>query len=215
MDDKTKLQIALDAINNDQLEVTPAALVALKNDDIHNFVVASTPGGIEAQEAGGQADFVESQTLPIDCPKEQLETLGFVFGDTVDELFVNVKFPEGWTVRPTDHSMWSELLDQHQNVRAAIFYKAAFYDRSAHMRLGRAILVEQNYDAKDGIQFFVTYNRNKNLFSTEIVQDVEKDSKEYWAEEDRMRNVAIDWMNKNYPDNDNPLAYWEPKQDVK
>jgi len=43
-----------------------AALRALAEGDDENFVVAATPGGIEAQEAQGQRDFVASDTLPLD-----------------------------------------------------------------------------------------------------------------------------------------------------
>lgn len=208
MDNETKLQIALDAIIDDQLEVTPAALGALVDGDLENFVTASTPGGIEAQEAAGQADFVQSQTLPIDCPQEQLETLGFMFEDAADDIFVNVKFPQGWHIEPTDHSMWSELVDPSGNVRAGIFYKAAFYDRHADMRLNRAIKIDQEYEIKNIIQYFVKKGE-EILFATEIVRDIEPYSDEYWAEEKRLEKIAKDWMEKNYPDHDNVLAYWD------
>ena len=57
--------------------------------------------------------------------------MGVVYGEDVDDLFVNVTLPPSWQVNPTDHSMWSELVDSDGVVRAQIFYKAAFYDRSA------------------------------------------------------------------------------------
>jgi len=188
--------------------LTPAALAALATADIENFVVAATPGGIEAQEAAGQAYFVQSQTLPIDCPQEQLETLGFVFEDAADDIFVNVRFPQGWHVEPTDHSMWSDLIDPRGNVRAGIFYKAAFYDRRAQMHLGKAIAVVQEYDVKGIIQYFVKKG-DEVLFATEIVRDIEQYSDDYWVEEKRLKNIAKDWMEKNYPDHNNVLAYWD------
>ncbi len=122
-----------------QQGVTSAALAAAARGDIDNFMVATVPGGIEAQEAQGQRDFVASATLPIEmlhgCTRRKLEEMGIKFGDHVDALFVNVTLPNGWEVRPTDHSMWSELFDADGSVRARIFYKAAFYDRSAHIFL--------------------------------------------------------------------------------
>lgn len=102
---------------------------------IENFMAASTPGGIEKQEAQGQKDFVISTHLPIDCPRQKLEKLGFEFGEKVDDIFVEVKMPKGWKKLATEHSMWSELIDDKGKVRASIFYKAAFYDRSAFLRL--------------------------------------------------------------------------------
>lgn len=116
----------------------PAALRALLNGDLENFEVASTPGGIEKQEAQGQKDFVASESLPRLCPRQDLEKLGFVFGENIDGdsgLFVQVKMPKGWKKRATEHSMWSELIDDKGEARASIFYKAAFYDRSAFLRL--------------------------------------------------------------------------------
>ena len=192
----------------DEMNITPAALMAALEGDIENFFVAATPGGIEAQEAKGQEDFVESQTLPIDCPKEQLEMLGFVFKDAVDDIFVNVVFPEGWTIVPTNHSMWSDLVDPKQNKRGSIFYKAAFYDRRAHLHLNRAITLTQNYDLKEALQFLVMRGE-EILFPTDIVRGLKQYSDEYWAEEKRLKKVAEDWMLKNYPNSDNVMLYWD------
>lgn len=125
------------------MKITPAALVALvsglenEKDGLENFRAAVTPGGIERQEAEGQRIFVASEVLPIDCPQSELEALGFKFGEPVDDLFVAVQFPDGWKKKATDHSMWSELIDPEGKVRASIFYKAAFYDRKAHMSLDK------------------------------------------------------------------------------
>lgn len=114
----------------------PAAVSAAARGDMDNFMVAATPGGIEAQEAMGQAALAGTKdALPKDCPQKDLEALGFVFGEPIDDLFINATFPAGWRKKATDHSMWSELLDETGKKRGAIFYKAAFYDRRAFMRL--------------------------------------------------------------------------------
>src|SRR5436309_1902280 len=95
-------------------KITPAALSALMKGDLENFEVASTPGGIELQEAAGQAALVGTRdVLPIDCPQAELEKLGFVFGEPVDDLFVNVTLPTGWSKKATDHSMWTDLIDDN------------------------------------------------------------------------------------------------------
>ncbi len=192
----------------DEMKITPARLIAARDVDMKNFIAAATPGGIEAQEAQGQEDFVESQTLPIDCPKEQLEMLGFVFQDPADDIFVNVVFPEGWSVVPTEHSMWSDLVDPKQNKRGGIFYKAAFYDRSAQLHLNRAVTLTRNYELKEALQFLVMHGEEV-LFPTDIVRGLEQYSDEYWVEEKRLKKVAEDWMSKNYPNSDNVMLYWE------
>lgn len=112
--------------------------MAAMQGDWENAQTASTPDGIEAQEAQGQQDFVKSEVLPRRCnfcTRNQLEALGIVFGKEVDDLFIEAVLPAGWKKVPTEHSMWSELLDAQGKKRASIFYKAAFYDRDAFISL--------------------------------------------------------------------------------
>lgn len=69
--------------------ITPAALKALAEGDTDNFLVASTSGGIEAQEKAGQLALVNSHNLPKemdDKTKAALEGYGVVFGDDKDFL---------------------------------------------------------------------------------------------------------------------------------
>ncbi len=57
--------------------------------------------------------------------------MGIEFLQEADDLFVFAILPDGWKKQATDHDMHSELIDDKGVVRARIFYKAAFYDRSA------------------------------------------------------------------------------------
>lgn len=95
-----------------------------------------TPGGIEAQEARGQADMIASQRFPVDikgATRDDLTALGFVFLGPVlgDDLFQLAVMPAGWEIVATDHSMWSKIINGEGVECGTIFYKAAFYDRSA------------------------------------------------------------------------------------
>jgi hypothetical protein len=98
-------------------------------------------GYIESMEAAGQQQLVHSDRLPTqvhdDGKDKPYKKLGFTFGkpDPSDPLFRAATLPEGWRREGSDHSMWSYLVDQHGRRRVSIFYKAAFYDRSAFMRL--------------------------------------------------------------------------------
>lgn len=101
-----------------------------------------TPGFssyIEQQEAQGQRELVESQDLPVDTKgtDQDFVNLGFVFGEPhkYDPLFRPATLPEGWRREGSDHSMGSYIVDDRGRKRVSIFYKAAFYDRSAHMYL--------------------------------------------------------------------------------
>lgn len=99
-------------------------------------------GGAESfilgQEARGQRQLVHSDRLPSDVrgDRAQWEALGFTFGepDPDDPMFMPATLPDGWVKRPTDHSMWSVIADNLGRERVEVFYKAAFYDRSAFMR---------------------------------------------------------------------------------
>jgi len=107
-----------------------AALVA-------SAMAIGTDATIEAMEADGQRQLVASELLPTDCNTAAFEAAGFTFGDPVpdDDLFRAATLPPGWTRHATDHPMWSHIRDEHGRHRAAVFYKAAFYDRRAFMRL--------------------------------------------------------------------------------
>lgn len=95
-------------------------------------------GGVEAQEKRGQQELLQATTLPTDVSnKEKFLELGFKFGQPLEEdrLFCEATLPEGWTREGTEHSMWTTINDERGIPRVAIFYKAAFYDRAAFMRL--------------------------------------------------------------------------------
>jgi hypothetical protein len=102
------------------------------------YVTGDADTFIAGQERAGQAQFVNSDRLPTDRGDDQpWLDLGFTFGepDPDDPMFCPATLPPGWTRKGSDHAMWSHLLDEHGRQRVAIFYKAAFYDRKAHMRI--------------------------------------------------------------------------------
>ncbi len=187
-----------------------AAINALLQGDIANYIVASTPGGIEAQEKRGQETFVNSATLPIDLNRtatwEQLEAYGFVRGNEVDDLFVSVTMPAGWRKVGTDHSMWSDLLDEQGRKRAAIFYKAAFYDRSAHMSFTRRFSAYvRGVDQKDyrGLRHAVVTDGDNVIWESEL-----RAAYDDWKMQDELEKQAEAWLVERYPDWKNPMAYW-------
>ncbi len=207
--------------------LTPAALSAAMKGDNFNFAVAITPGGIEAQEAAGQKVLVQSDTLPIKGllsqpfyggPKDfakELHKLGLIVGDAVDDLFVRVQLPNGWKKEAGGGSYWSYLLDTKGHKRASIFYKAAFYDRSAHMDwlsplVCTAVTAEgkDQYDTKEYPATFygVVFKEDAEIFRTEPV--IVKDNQVAYDITSRLREEARAWMITNYPDHQNQFAYW-------
>lgn len=186
--------------------ITLAALQAAMAGDLDNFLVAATPGGIEAQERQGQRHFTQSSTLPkrcIGCTWGQIEQAGIIRGDDVDDLFVRVQLPAGWRVEPTEHSMWSKLLDERGRERASMFYKAAFYDRAAHVSLTRFITVTRRYydEVRDTDAAVVSADGAVLFESARVPQD-------HFGEIDQIEAAAHAWADAEYPDHRNPLAYW-------
>lgn len=186
------------------------------------FAEALLTGGdqaIERQEAAGQDDLVNSDTLPTDiggrygeplqCPI--LEASGVKFLGVVDgdPLFQYVELPQGWKKLPTDHSMWSKLVDEKGRERAMIFYKAAFYDRSAHMRLSLRFSVTNDYKRAEteGIAVAHVLDCENIIYSTEPLKLPADDRKKYEVS-DKAKKAAEKWLNKHYPDWRNPAAYW-------
>lgn len=200
----------------EQTGFTPAAVIAFAAGDMENFIAASTPGGIEAQEAAGQHTFVANSTLPIEIlcsSRRALELMGIAFGENADDLFVNVTLPEGWTKRKTDHSMWSEVLDNLGRPRIAVFYKAAFYDRKAHMQL----IPRYTYSAYNACnEKGDSVDRDAVTHFKVVLRDAGQEIKVFgiWEKSDyessyRIEAEAMSWLNENYPEWQNPMAYWD------
>jgi hypothetical protein len=194
--------------------MTPAALSALARGDIQNFAVALTPGGIERQEKEGQIEQSFQDTLPIDLrgTRGDFEKVGFIFGDNVDDTFVSAQFPDGWRKRPTDHSMWIDIIDAKGRKRGSIFFKAAFYDRSAHAFLSRRFSVQESYDGPHRVMVVDACG--------EVKQEIGDLEKPNWSGDsvashramrdiDAARDKLCQWLTDNYPDWEKTNAYWD------
>lgn len=181
-----------------------------------SLMTGDVSNAIGNQEKRGQNDLNHSDVLPIKCPREQLETLGFKFGEVVDDLFIQATMPTGWKKQATNHSMHTELFDDKGRKRGGIFYKAAFYDRAAHMSLDRRYTYGtrplHGYDThieNDPDVGFVM-DQETIIFQTE---PHELPAKGNWMAFDKMRTglnaQARAWVDEHYPDHNSTLAYWD------
>jgi len=192
----------------------PAALAAAMQGRMEDAIAASTPGGIIAQEAAGQRMLVENGALlPKDFgrynppTREQVTAAtGIVFGEDHDDLFVKVTLPKGWCIVPTDHNMWTTLLDEQGGQRASIFYKAAFYDRNAHISFNQRYVSMVKYDDAANTRTVSVRDQKLNT-DIYVVGTCSSDAKDY-KEYDRMQDEATAWIKAKYPDHRNPFAYW-------
>lgn len=99
-------------------------------------------GELRALEAEGQRELVASSVLPargLFSQRAAWEALGVKIleedAGRADPLFCKVELPVGWKKVPAEHTVWTDLVDATGKVVANIYYKAAFYDRSAHVTL--------------------------------------------------------------------------------
>lgn len=127
---------------------------------LETLITGDISGAIERQEKRGKIALKNSFNLPIKYNgdlKEQreysnsLKSMGIKILEESDDLFMKVELPEGWKIKPTDHSMWSNLIDDKGRERASIFYKAAFYDREAFISFNRRFNISYeiaDYDKK-------------------------------------------------------------------
>lgn len=188
----------------------PAAFSALLNGDLENFEVATTPGGIDAQKARGQQVFCVDDTLPIkceECQRSDLEALGIIFGEQVDDLFVKAQLPSGWRKEQTSDMLWSDLLDDKGRKRADILYKAAFYDRQAFIRLCSRYRADWEKGAA------VDWDGSILWRSGPLRTEPDDSNKDEWLAWYQYRKnlmwQAQDWLDEHKPGWRDPMMYWD------
>lgn len=185
------------------------------------LALVSPPGFIERMEAEGQQELVgQTEQLPTEGlhrvisnenPTTVWESMGITIGDVVgdDPIWTQVALPAGWKIKPTDHSMWSDLVDDKRRKRAAIFYKAAFYDRSCFIRpvcrfSTSQVYPEGGHPVTEAVVADANFPEPIQSFHTEVVPGEDR-----WLSGDRVTKLANDWLTENYPDYENPAAYWD------
>jgi len=190
--------------------MTPAMLAA---EALGIGASAGAPGAIEASEAAGQKQLVESTDMPLELSgmkygengKPLFEQAGFTFGAKIDDLFQQATLPPGWRREATGHSMWSDILDEHGRKRVSVFYKAAFYDRKAHARLNHRYHAGIDYDCdpKSRPTRACIFDQGVAIAAFPI-EDPESYNSGNAAEK-----AAVAELNARFPDWLNPLAYWD------
>lgn len=193
------------------------------------------PRAIELQEKVGQVELSKSGELPrkiTNSEKSIYEKLGIkvLENKTDDPLFVKVILPDGWKIVPTDHSMWSNLVDHLGRKRAMIFYKAAFYDRDAHISFNSRYTYEVITYSEETNEKYPDFYEKKNhtpiygrvldgdklIYETQhdIFTDkyTEKGKEKWWKNYENLekskREECKNWLNKIYPEWNNIFNYW-------
>lgn len=202
------------------------------------LMTGSVSEAVDMQEAAGSKDLLCNDVLPIKGTltpgvrsvdiskiKTELESIGFLFGEMEDDIFVKVKLPDGW-YKESQSNYWSYLFDDKGRCRASIFYKAAFYDRSAHInwigRYSTVVLTHDNlklyYDealkrADAGtlkIKGCIVdgYDGHKETFNIVWETDVCAVQPKDYDTEQLLEIDSADQLSGLYPEFKNPFAYW-------
>jgi hypothetical protein len=97
--------------------------------------------------------------------------------------------------------MWSYILDDKGRERCAIFYKAAFYDRRAHLSISaRYTVTYVHEDEKDRTSRCrgVVKEGESILFAGEWIKP---DANKPWVAHDDATKAASEWFKANLPEN--------------
>lgn len=177
--------------------------------------------GVLAAEAAGARSFVQSEVLPKQGIQDGVKAgLVEITGDA-DDLFCNVKLPEGWEkksdVRDPRHIA---LYDANGHTRASIFYKAAFYDRKADMWWKTRFRVSRLYpeDRNDPVRVVIldlAGEFDPKGSDGQIIKDFGElpDGKDGYPAREKAEKKLIaqakKWLKKNYPKYESVAAYWD------
>lgn len=111
--------------------------------------------------------------------------------------------------------MWTHIIDEKGRERGTIFYKAAFYDRSAHAQLSLRFGVSIDYENRSETETAILIEDKCG----EIKRRIDHIPRPDWRgdrevaeanaqKEDSARKELTEWLNTNYPEWESPSAYW-------
>ena len=177
---------------------------------------------VENMEKEGQQHVISNTMMARKMwpSKEHFEQLGFIFEDIPgDDVLCYATLPDGWSMKETDNAMCTNIIDENRVIRGSLIYKAAVYDRRAHMYLKCHYMVCSRYADEDHLIDEIYFGNEKEILFVagqtpiDAYDDIEK-----------LKALAKQYAYENYPDWENVHAYWDkdkensnesPKQIVK
>jgi len=185
---------------------------------------AAQPESIEASERAGGQQMLKSTVIPTEMQRfttDDLVKFGFIVGDVHedDPIFRDVTLPPGWTRGDgdNDYGYWTYILDDKGRRRFAIFYKAAFYDRSAHIGIEARFTLREHWDATTS-DFMGWHEFTDNATgevpwkSDEYGQLPETRDRDvmgaYCDKKDAAATAGEEWADENHPDWRDAIGSW-------
>lgn len=163
------------------------------------------------KEAEGHKKVAGYDRLPIDLngtPAEHFVQLGFVLGERLNAHFLKAEFPKGWSVQPTSHPMWSDILDEKGFIRGAIFYKSSFYDEKAHTNLHCRVVYRPEWDENSDFKGYEVFCKMPNKQEKRLAFFDKSEGENSSKSGEGLANTKK-YLEENYPEYTNPCAYWD------
>ena len=150
--------------------------------------------------------------------RKDWEDLGFIFSDIPgDNVLCVATLPDGWSIKPTDQPMWSDVVDENGITRGDMFYRASTYDRDAHMKLWQRYGIRREIIGEETEIYFG--NADEKLFvAGRVTIDFNASKEEIEKQFDTINELimaAQDFADENYPFWENVHAYWNDNKKVK
>lgn len=175
---------------------------------------------VSNNEKKDNVEIIDGVVMPREMhpSRKDWEDLGFTFNDIPgDNVLCVATLPEGWSIKPTDQPMWSDVVDENGITRGDMFYRASTYDRDAHMKLWPRYGIRREVIGKETEIYFG--NADEKLFVAGSVTVDFNASKEEIENQFETINelilVAQDFANENYPYWENVHAYWNDNKKVR
>jgi len=191
-----------------------------KRDPMMNLLGAMAEGTsnyITGMEAQGQRQLINSAQLPVKGSTDPiLAAMRITFGETVqgDPLFRSATLPEGWKKQGSDHAMWSYIVDDKGRRRAGIFYKAAFYDRDAHIGARRRFEINRGDYNDEANIYHVINDGGREVFRTGIkkIETYNENRENYYTTlgvvEKEQHAACLAWLDEHHPEHKDVDTGW-------
>lgn len=180
---------------------------------------------VQALREATICDALPTDSLEHYGPKGEWAKLGFKIGKRVagDPLFTHVELPEGWKKRSNGSAFWNDIVDANGNVRMKYFYDGAFYNRRAHMGGPNSryrTTPGARRSTKPGEEYVETlvidntlavWYEDGSVCDEAVIYtygEAARDGEKWTTTQERVDAHIKNWLAMNYPEHDDPFAYW-------
>lgn len=144
---------------------------------------------------------------------KEWEQLGFVFANIPgDNVLCKAMLPEGWSMKDTDYSSFTDIIDENGMKRGSVFFINKFDERKAYMSLEQRYRVCTSRIGDGSMREVYFGNDEERLFvAGQIHESVGASRKKLSAQVEelkRLNALSKQFGDKNYPGWESVHSYW-------